>query len=88
MSEYVVMAPDDVDLEPWPDGMHPVGRPNVAISGLVVRCRDCVHVDKLPRNGYGCKGPLMRERHDGRKIGHTVPPDGFCYWGVRREQDD
>lgn len=46
------------------------------IHELIVRCRDCVGFEEA-WDGWEC------QRFSGEY--HRAHPDGFCYWGERRD---
>lgn len=63
----------------------------------IVRCRDCKHGHEsdwpvfleIPSDYLDCTGPLVETwdyYHDEPKD-NPVPPDGFCKWGERRENE-
>lgn len=106
MSEYIVKVPDDdADLFIARFGIDGTRMFGYELTGEVVRCRDCKHLDdseykRWDNNLAECYGepPLFcallsfnEWRMDGyRRVAETtfaeVEPDGFCYWGKRREK--
>lgn len=74
ISECVLEEPDSI-LDYW--RMHE----------RIVRCKDCEHATD---DGYGCT--LFGRREQGASyrwedVPAEVEPDGFCKWGVRRENE-
>ena len=62
---------------------HPVGEE-------IVRCRDCEHGHKAHYRGrtiIDCHGPLVQtwDYWQDEPLVNEVRPDGFCAWGVRRD---
>ena len=56
----------------------------------IVRCRDCEQGIETERNGKAiidCHGPLVQtwDHYNDEPLVNPVPPDGFCKWGIRRE---
>ena len=61
----------------------------------VVRCRDCKHANevtwpassKVPPDYLDCGGPLVEtwDYYNDEPKDNPVPPNGFCFYGERRD---
>ena len=69
MSEYIVRIPSDMPYE-----IKAELYAWYVNSEPIVRCRDCKYY--MHSSWHRC---------DLHSIAHEVEPDGFCAWGVRRE---
>lgn len=52
----------------------------------VVRCKDCKSTAPYG-DGIECLGPLVQtwDYYNDQPLHNPVPPEGFCAWGVPRE---
>lgn len=74
MAEYVLEQPSSQS-------------PSWRVHELIVRCRDC----KLTApygDGIECCGPLVQtwDYYNDEPLHNPVQPDGFCKWGVPKEE--
>lgn len=53
----------------------------------VVRCRDCQNATECEDGTLDCNGALVQtwDYWNDEPLRNPVPPDGFCAWGVRKE---
>ena len=53
----------------------------------VVRCRDCQNATECEDGTLDCHGALVQtwDYWNDEPLRNPVPPDGFCAWGVRKE---
>ena len=95
MSEYIIRVPDDA-LFVKIQGIEGTTVAGYAMTGEVVRCRDCSFAYRvfwpepcdIPEEFLNCHGPLVAHwdyEHD-EPAKNPVEPDGFCAWGERRKQ--
>ena len=68
--EYVVYGPVDIEVELMSGE---INRPQ-EIRERVTRCSGCIHATDGYDGGLWCEG-----------FECSTEPDGFCKWGVRRE---
>lgn len=82
MSEYIIELPDSGAADEFVAkmGVEDCRIYGYRLTGEIVRCRDCERFQ--PKNGsmLACKFV-----HRGFVQWRSAEPDGFCAWGVRKE---
>ena len=58
-----------------------------AVRERVVRCRDCQNATECEDGTLDCNGALVQtwDYWNDEPLRNPVPPDGFCAWGIERE---
>lgn len=53
----------------------------------IVRCRDCQNATECEDGTLDCNGALVQtwDYWNDKPLRNPVPPDGFCAWGIERE---